>query len=253
MRTLTFAGRNIKEFLRDPLSYIFCLGFPVIMLIIMSIVNKSIPSEEGMTIFNIENLSPGIAVFGMTFIMLFTALQISKDRCSAFLIRLYTSPMKPSEFICGYTFPIIIISTAQCLITYTASFIISLIIDSEISISGMLISSLMLIPSEIMFIGLGLLFGSLFNDKSAPGLCSIIITLSCLLGGIWMDVDSLSGGLKKICEILPFYHAVRIGRMTVNGIYDDFGKSMLIICIYAVIIYTISITVFNIKMKNDKK
>ncbi len=253
MRTLVFAGRNTKEFLRDPLSYTFCLGFPVIMLIIMSIVNKSIPPEAGMTIFNIENLSSGIAVFGMTFIMLFTALHISKDRCSAFLTRLYASPMKPYEFIIGYTFPIIIIAVAQCIITYISSFIISLILDSSISISGIFISSFTLIPAEIMFIGLGLLFGSLFNDKSAPGLCSIVITLSCLLGGIWLDVENLSGGLKKICEVLPFYHAVKIGRMSLNGVYNGFGKSMLIVCIYALIIYISSVTVFRYKMKSEQK
>ena len=36
-----FAVRNVKEILRDPLSYIFALGFPVVMLIIMTIVNNS--------------------------------------------------------------------------------------------------------------------------------------------------------------------------------------------------------------------
>lgn len=253
MRTLVFAGRNFRELLRDPLSYIFCLGFPVIMLIIMSIVNKSIPAEAGMTIFNIENLSSGIAVFGMTFIMLFTALQISKDRCGAFLTRLYASPMKPFEFIIGYTLPIIIIAIVQCIITYIASFIISLILGKAISISGIFISCLVLIPPEVMFIGFGLLFGSLFNDKSAPALCSIVITLSCILGGIWMDVENLSGGLKKICQVLPFWHAVRTGRMSLNGVYDDFGKSMLIVCIYAVLIYMISTVTFSVKMQKEQK
>ena len=58
-RVLAFSGRNLKELLRDPLSYIFCLGFPLVMLVIMSIVNQSIPPEAGMTIFNIENLAGG--------------------------------------------------------------------------------------------------------------------------------------------------------------------------------------------------
>ena len=67
-RILAFSGRNLKELLRDPLSYIFCLGFPLVMLVIMSIVNQSIPPEAGMTIFNIENLAGGIAMFGQSFI-----------------------------------------------------------------------------------------------------------------------------------------------------------------------------------------
>ena len=39
MKSIVFAKRTIKEILRDPLSYIFCLGFPLVMLIIMSIVD----------------------------------------------------------------------------------------------------------------------------------------------------------------------------------------------------------------------
>lgn len=253
MRTVTFSKRNIKELLRDPLSYLFCLGFPVVMLAVMTIVNKSIPPQANMTIFNINNLSAGIAVFGFTFIMLFTALQISKDRGSAFLIRLYASPIKPSEFIAGYTIPLFIIAAAQCLITYITSFIISILVDAQLNIPDMLASTAILLPSALMFIGFGLLFGSIFNDKAAPGLCSIIITLSCMLGGIWMDVENLNGGLKKLCEILPFYHCVKTGRMAISGNYDGFGKSMAIVCIYAVIVYVLSVAVFNFKMRKDKK
>lgn len=255
MRTLNFASRNLKELLRDPLSYIFCLGFPIIMLIIMSVINKSIPPQANMTIFNIDNLSAGISVFGMTFIMLFTALHISKDRSSAFLIRLYVSPMKPAEFIMGYTLPIILMAVIQCLITYISAFIISIILDSPLSIPDMLMSCILLIPSEIMFIGFGILFGSIFNDKSAPALCSIVITLSCLLGGIWLDVDNLSAGMKTLCRALPFYYSVKTGRMAVSGNYsfDDIGKSMIVVLIYMIIIYIISIVTFNLKMQKDQK
>ncbi|MGN0606462.1 MAG: ABC transporter permease [Oscillospiraceae bacterium] len=253
MRTAAFSARNIKELLRDPISYIFCLGFPVIMLIVMTAVNKSIPPQANMTIFNIENLSSGIAVFGLTFVMLFTALQVSKDRSSAFLIRLYASPMKPAEFILGYTFPLIIVAAAQCIITYAASFIIGIATEKQLDVLPLITATFVLIPSAVMFIGFGLLFGSIFNDKAAPGLCSIVISLSCMLGGIWMDVDNLDGGLKKICEILPFYHSVRTGRMAVSGNYEGFAKSMIIVAVYAIIIYVLSVLVFNMKMRKDKK
>ena len=91
-KVLAFSSRNFKELLRDPLSYIFCLGFPLIMLIIMSVINESIPPEANMTLFRIENLAGGIAVFGLSFVMLFTTLTVSKDRSGAFLVRLYATP-----------------------------------------------------------------------------------------------------------------------------------------------------------------
>ena len=98
MRALVFGNRTFKEILRDPLSYIFCVGFPIVMLIVMSIVNDSIPAESGMTVFQLKNLTPGIMVFGLGFVMLFTCIQVSKDRTTALMLRLYTSPIKTIDF-----------------------------------------------------------------------------------------------------------------------------------------------------------
>lgn len=251
MRSKTFAKRNIKEVLRDPLSYIFCLGFPIIMLIIMTFVNNSIPKEANMKIFNIEYLAPGIAVFGLTFIMLFTCLQVSKDRASAFLIRLYASPMKSRDFIGGYMMPFFIIALAQSVITFLVAAIIGIFSGYTFNILNVVVSIITLIPSVILFIGFGMLFGTLFGEKSAPPLTSIIITISSILGGIWMDIESLNSGMKTICNILPFYHGVEAARMAIVGEFDKIIIPLIVVTIYAVVIYIISVFVFKAKMKND--
>ena len=121
MKGLIFCKRTVKEILRDPLSYIFCLGFPIIMLIIMTIVNESIPKQANMTVFQIQNLAPGIAYFGMTFVMLFACIQVSKDRNTALIMRLHASPMKSYDFILGYTLSVIIIALLQLAVTFLAS------------------------------------------------------------------------------------------------------------------------------------
>ena len=54
--TMVFAKRNFIEVGRDPLSWIFCIAFPIVMLVIMSIVNSAIP-KEGMTLFRIARAS----------------------------------------------------------------------------------------------------------------------------------------------------------------------------------------------------
>lgn len=115
-----FAVRNAKEILRDPLSYIFALGFPVVMLIIMTIVNESIPPEAGMEIFELRNLAPGVVLFGFTFVMLFTAILMAKDRCGSFLGRLYAAPVTAAQFITGYIAPVMVLGVLQCIITYAA-------------------------------------------------------------------------------------------------------------------------------------
>ncbi len=250
-RILSFSKRNFLEIIRDPLSYIFCLGFPLIMLVVMTFVNDTIPKETGMTIFRIDNLSGGIAVFGMTFLMMFMCLSVVQDRAGAFLIRLYATPMKSGDFISGYIFPMFILSIIQSAITFFASFVISLITDVEINVLGMCLAVISLIPTTIMFISLGLLFGTLFSEKAAPGLCSIIISLGSFLGGIWFDVKGAGGIIEKVCTVLPFYHSVESARAAIN-LNSDLIVHLLITAGYAAVITAVSVIVFKNKMRADQ-
>ncbi len=250
-RTLAFAQRNLKELLRDPLSYIFCIGFPLVMMAIMSVVNESIPAEAGMVIFRIDYLTGGIGVFGLSFVMLFTCLNISKDRSGAFLTRLYASPMRPADFIAGYIIPVLVLSLLQMVITFMAGFIISLITDVEFSIVGGLLAIISLIPSALYFIGFGLLFGTIFSEKAAPGLCSIIISLASFLGCVWFDAEGLGGVMFDICKVLPFYHSTAAARNAIMLQFEDYGMHMLISSAYALVVLVGSILLFRGKMKAD--
>ncbi len=248
-----FSARNMKEILRDPLSYIFCLGFPLIMLVVMTLVNESIPPEAGMTIFRIDQLAGGIAVFGQTFIMLFTAMTVAKDRSGAFLVRMYATPMTSFDFIAGYMLPMLLISVVQCLITYAASLLISLLVNVTLELSGLLLSAAAMLPSAVMFIGFGLLFGTLFNEKAAPGLCSIIISLGSFLGGIWFDAQGLGGVMLKICKCLPFYYCTKSARtaMALDFAFEQLWLPLLVVTGCAAAIGVSAALVFKAKMKAD--
>lgn len=248
-----FAVRNSKEILRDPLSYIFCLGFPMVMLVVMTLVNESIPPQAGMTIFRIDNLSGGIAIFGQTFIMLFTAMTVAKDRSGAFLVRMYATPMTSGDFAVGYMLPMLLISVVQAVITYAASFIVSLMTGVALSLPGMLLSIAALIPSAVMFIGFGLLFGTLFNEKAAPGLCSIIISLGSFLGCIWFDAESTGGVLLRICKCLPFFYCTKAARtaMALDFGFEALWLPVLVVTACAAVTAVVSSAVFRVKMRAD--
>ena len=250
MRSVIFAKRNIKEIVRDPISYIFLLAFPIIMLFVMSIINSSIPAEAQVNTFKIENLAVGICIFGFTFDMLFAALHISADRNTAFLARLYSTPMTTADFLLGYSIPLLITAILQCIIVFALASLPFISGDSALSFSNVPLTILALIPSAIFYIGLGMVFGSLFNNKSAPPIASIIITLSGMFGGIWMDIEMLGSTLTSICKSLPFYRTVEVGRATLNGRYSDIPASMLFVVISAIITVSLSIIAFN---KSRKK
>ena len=251
-RKLAFSARNIKELMRDPLGYIFCVGFPLIMLIIMTILDQSIP-KESVTVFHIEKLAPGVAVFGQMFVMLFPSLNIANDRGGTFLMRLYATPMTASDLTAGYIIPMLLVAVVQSIITFIAAFIISLIVGSTLSIGGILMSMLTLIPSALMFIGFGLIFGVLFNEKSAPGLCSIIISLGGFFGSIWFDAESTGGVMLKLCKCMPFLYCTRSARLAVTL---DMGSAKFLLSIgivlaCAVLLITLGSFAFSRKMRAD--
>lgn len=249
MKALTFAKRNIKELLRDPISWIFCVGFPIVMLVLMSVINESIPPEANMTIFSVENLSPGIMIFGFTFVMLFAALLVSGDRSEAFLLRVFTSPLKPVHYIAGYILPLILLAVLQSLVNMIASLVTGAIFGISLDIGMMLLAVVAAIPAIVMFVSFGILFGTAFNKNAAPGLCSIIICLSGMLGGIWMDVETIGGAIFDICNALPFYHCVKSARLIFNGdITGGFTESGIVL-IWAAVVAVFAVILFRKKIR----
>ena len=248
-----FAVRNGMEILRDPLSYIFCVGFPLVMLVVMTLVDRSIPAEAGMTIFRIDNLAGGIAIFGQMFVMLFTAISVAKDRGGAFLMRMYASPMQSIDFALGYILPMLVIALAQGLLIGLCSFLVSLLTGTELSVAGLALSMVALLPSAVLFIALGLLFGTLFNEKSAPGLCSIIISLGSFLGSIWFDAEGTGGVLLKISQCLPFYYCTKSVRaaMQLHTGFDALWMPVLVTSASAALLVVAASVVFRMKMKAD--
>ncbi len=227
--------------LREPLGIILGLGFPIVMLILLSVLNKSIPTPVAM--FDINVLTPGIAVFSFTFTTLFVGLLIAQDRASSFLARLYSSPMKSGDFILGYMLPMLPLTVAQSLICFTAA----MLFGYESGINT-LWSVLLLIPSGVFYTALGVLIGSVFSDKAVGGVGSIVINLATLSAGVWFPLEDMKGTMfYKVCTNMPFYHTVNVGR---GG---DIGESLLWVLASAVVMTILAVLVFRYKMSSDNK
>ncbi len=243
MRMIAFASRNTKEILRDPLNLCFGLGFPLVLILLLSAIQASIP----VSLFEIEHLTPGICVFGLSFMTLFSATLISRDRQSALLQRLYTTPMTPTDFILGYTLPIIPISVAQSVVCYAAALCPGL--DLSVNI---LYSIVYIIPISLLYIALGLLFGSILNDKQVGGICGALLTnLSAWLSGIWFDLELVGGAFKNIAYALPFVHAVELERAVLDGNTSDIFPHLVWVLAYAAAALTLAVLLFLRQMKKQ--
>ena len=236
-RISAFAGRCFLELVRDPLAYVFAAGFPLVMLTVMTVLNESIPPEAGMTVFRLDRLAPAVYVFGLTFLMLFTAILVSGDRAEAFLVRLYISPMQRADFLAGYAVPVVLLSVLQGIFITAATVVIALFTDVSLTVPGLLAVIPFSLPAILLFIGFGLLFGALFNPKSAPPLSSVVISLASFLGGMWMDLDSMppDGVFAAVCNFLPFRHAVDAARLAAAADFAGIGGHLAIVCLWAAV------------------
>ncbi len=243
MKMLTFAGRNTKEILRDPLNLAFGLGFPLVLIVLLSVIQANIP----VSLFEIQHLTPGITVFGLSFMTLFSATIIAKDRGSSLLQRLYTTPLNSIDFILGYTLPILPIAVAQSVICYIAAIILGLELTLQIAYAVIFI-----IPVSILYIALGLLFGSILNDKQVGGICGALLTnLSAWLSGIWFDLNLVGGIFKKISYSLPFVHAVDMERAILDGNFADIFPHIWWVLGYAFVILAAAVLLFLRQMKKQ--
>ena len=243
MRMLTFANKNTKEILRDPLTLFFGLGFPLVLILLLSAIQANIPVK----LFEIQHLTPGITVFGLSFMTLFSATIIAKDRGSSLLQRLYTTPLTPLDFILGYTLPIIPISVVQCVICY----IVAIVLGLDITIN-ILYAVFCIIPVSILYIALGLLCGSILNDKQVGGICGALLTnLSAWLSGVWFDLDLVGGAFKKIAYVLPFVHAVEMERAVLAGDFAGILPHLWWVLGYAAGLLVLAVLLFLRQMKKQ--
>lgn len=241
MKMSAFASRNSKEILRDRLNVIFGLGFPLIVLLLLTLIQSNVPVE----LFELNKLTPGVAVFGLSFVSLFSATVISKDRSSSLMLRLYSSPLRPADYILGYTLPLLPISLAQSIIC----FVVAMLLGLEWSVN-ILLSIAVLIPAMIVFIAIGLICGTLLNDKQVGGVCGALLTnLTAWLSDIWFDVSLVGDVFEKIANALPFIHAVKAGRYAYSGEYSAIMPELWWVIGYAAVLMLIAVVVFKRKMK----
>ena len=243
MRMMTFAKRCTKEILRDPINLGFGLGFPLVLLLLLSAMQANIP----VSMFEIDTLTQGITVFGLSFMTLFSATLIAKDRESAFLQRLYTTPLGAIDFIAGYMLPILPLVLGQTIICYLVALPLRLTFSVNI-----VYAVIGIIPMAIFNISLGLLCGSIFGVKQVGGICGALLTnLSAWLSGVWFDLKLVGGLFEKIANALPFVHAVEMEKALFAGDFQAAASHILPIAAYSALATVVAVLSFLSQMKKQ--
>ena len=243
MRMMTFSRRCAKEILRDPINLSFGLGFPLVLLVLLNAIQANIP----VSLFEINTLTPGITVFGLSFLTLFSATLVARDRESALLQRLYTTPLTGMDFILGYMLPILPIALGQTVICYLFA------IPLGLTVTGTIVYAILgIIPMAVFNIALGLLFGSILGVKQVGGICGALLTnLSAWLSGVWFDLELVGGPFEKIAHALPFFHAAQLEKALFHGNFEEATIHLLPIVLYSVLATILAVLCFLRQMKKQ--
>lgn len=247
MKTLALARRNGKEILRDPLSFIFSVALPIVLLWLMDLINTSVSGSVGggIEIFRLEQLAPSMAMFSLTFISLFGGMLIASDRCGSFIMRIFASPLKAHNYIAAYILPMIPLAVLQIALCFIAALLLGL--DFTFNIFGCMAA---LLPSVLLFIGFGLLLGSCLSDKAVGGAASGLVQIAALSSGMWFDLEMIGGTLEKVCRLLPFSHAADMAKLALAGDYAATLPHLWWVLGYAAAVIFASVLLFNRKIIN---
>ncbi len=246
-RMLIFSKRNTLELIRDPITVFFGCLFPVLLLLLLRLIGANVPSPEPM--FPLEDLTPGIAVFGQSFLALFSGMLLAKDRSGAFLERLFTTPLTAGEYLGGYILPFLPIALLQCIATFAAAACLGLPLTWRIlPICGILLLS------AVFFLAIGLLCGTYFSDKQVGSICGALFTnITAFLSGAWFPVELLGKPLAAIAHSLPFVNAADAVRAVQNGTGQQVAKAVFPVVIWSLCMFIAAAASFFLRVMRKKR
>ena len=243
MKFYSLANRNIKEVYRDPVSVLLGLVMPVALLILFS----SIYTRTQLDMFSPQMLTPGIIIFSFALLIMFSAILLSKDRQSAFLTRLFTAPLKSSDFILSYMLPFIPLAIIQILVC----FIVGALLGA--TFSNIFISLLIFLLIAMICISLGIILGTFLTVNQVSGVGSLMVTAISLFCGAWTPLKLMGGIFETIGYSLPFAHAVDASQRLLSGSdFGDIANNFYVVLIYSAALFIIAILSFKRTMKKNK-
>lgn len=238
-RSLAFAACNGRRLLKDPVTLFFGLAFPVVLLILMRSVEQASP--VAIPVFEIGSLAPGMCLFGLSFLPLFTGQIVSRDREGAFLARLTASPMTAGDFILGYLLPMLPFAALQV----AACLLVAGLLGLPWS-GGMLLVVVALLPSALLFIGIGLLCGTLMTERQVGGICGgLLATLVAWLGGVFVPLQQIGGALLDTARAFPFLHGADAAKAALEGDWPAMWSGMGVGTLWAAALLILSVLLFR--------
>lgn len=239
MRSSQLVKRNLREIWRDPLS----LGIGIVLPVVLLLVLQSIGGDD-VPFMTPTLLTPGVTLFGFVMLMFASAMILAKDRETALLSRLFTTPLRSSDFVAAYSVPYVLVAVVLAVVLFVIGGLLGLEIDGSV---GLVV--LILLMMAVFYIALGMILGSLFTVAQVSGGYAVVLLLT-IFGGAWFDLEEIGGVFLTVGDVLPFRHALDATRavMADGAGLGDITGDLAWVAGYTVVTIVSAVLLFRRKM-----
>ncbi len=243
-KRLMIISIEFKLLLRNYMNMFFALFFPVMMLLLFGEMYGNEPSEffngrGGMDVMVPSYICMIVAVTGIMSL----PLTVAQYRERKILKRFKATPIKQSDILLAQIISNLLLTLVGIGLLLTIGKI-----RFNLHFYGnpiLAIIVLLFIILSVFAIGL-LVSGVASNGKSATAISYIIYFPMLFLSGATMPIEMFPASLKKISNVLPLTHAVKLFK----GIWFgeslfDFTKEIVILLIVIIVCMTLAIKMFK--------
>ena len=196
----------------------------------------------------IDFIAPGIIIFGLLILIPTSARIIVHDKEKGFLSRLLTTPLRPVEFISGYSLCLGVIAIAQIIIFILVGWLFGMDI-----VGSLWLAFLIFFLTGLCSIGIGMVVAALSkSENQAEPLCWIFAMPLAILSGCWFSVEMLPSYLRNVAYAFPYAHAIDASRAVITrGVgMEAVSNDVIFLAGWALIIFAIGVLLFRRSMRS---
>lgn len=191
-------------------------------------------------------LGPGMTVFGLMILIPTAAASIARDKELEVMPRLLTTPLRPWQFIAGYSLPYIPMLIIQIVLYLGIAYALGLRILGNFGLVLMVLFVL-----GLSCLAIGMIWGSIIKRESQAHVSWIIIVPMALLSGAWFETGGMPSVMQGISKAFPATYAISAAQDVISrGLgFGAIANDFYILLGFAVGLFAIGAILFRRTMK----
>jgi ABC-2 type transport system permease protein len=211
MRTLTFARYELVRNLRNRRFFVFTIGFPLALYLLIATPNRNEHDLAGTGISAPLYFMVGLAALGTMNAVVGGGARIAFERVSGWTRQLRLTPLRPRTYFgtkvaSGYL---------SASLTIAALYAAGISLGVSLSMRHWLEMTSLLLVGLLPFAALGIALGHLVGAEAVGPTIGGLSGLLGFLGGVWFPLGD--GVMHDIAEALPSFWLVQASRVSLGG------------------------------------